>query len=122
MRRPSYDNFLPPSTESPSRPVPPVRAVSLTFGRDVAMSDVADTLQLARLAADALYGPERVALEAFWQLDQRAGTVVIDTSTAPGRAFATIFLGYVRREFGERAVRVTRGSGGGVTPRKEVPR
>jgi len=111
--RPTSDDF--PVT----RLQPAVRRVQLVFEPDVDMSDVAETLELSRLAADALYGPERMALEASWRLDRPSGTVVIDTSTAPGRAVATIFLGYARREFGEQAVRVTR-AGTAPRPGREV--
>ena len=73
------------------------------FVPTVSIDEVGGTLQLAQLAAASLHGPERVELEAHPQIDRAQRAVTIDTTSEAGRTVALIFLGYVRREFGERA-------------------
>ena len=92
----------------PRSHTPTVRAVEVDFDRQVALSDVADTLQLARLAAESLHGAETVELDAAASLDRRGRRVSIDTTSPTGHTLALIFLGYARREFGGAAVRVRR--------------
>lgn len=77
-----------------------------TFDQTVPLEDVEGTLELSRLAAGILHGMERVELEAPCTLDRGARTVTITTATDAGRTLATIFLGYVRREFGGKSVLV----------------
>jgi hypothetical protein len=83
--------------------------IQITFKTDVSMEDAEGTLHLAKLAAQSLHGPERLELEAPWQVDAVRGTVTIDAATEAGRTLALVFLGYARREFGRDAVRVRRG-------------
>ena len=85
-----------------------IRAVEIEFDRRVAMSDIADTLQLARLATECLHGVESVELDAGASLDLRTRRVSISTTAPSGHTLALIFLGYARREFGGAAVRVRR--------------
>src|SRR4051812_41139968 len=73
------------------------------FERNVPMRDVSGTLLLARLAAASLHGHERVALETACDLDRSTRTVSINANTDAGHTLALVFLGYVRREFGEDA-------------------
>jgi hypothetical protein len=70
------------------------------------MSEAEETLRLARLTVETLYGTERVDLEARCAVEADRRAVVVDTSTEISRALATIFLGLVRREFGSAAVSV----------------
>jgi hypothetical protein len=72
----------------------------------VPMDEVEKTLELARMACEALHGNERVALETATQVDPASRRVSISGSTPPGRDLAAMFLGYVRREFGVAVVRV----------------
>jgi hypothetical protein len=91
---------------------PTTRAVCLAFAPGVSMDEVSATLDLAVLAAQSLYGVERLQLDADWHVDAAARTVAVDTAPAAGRTLAMILLGYVRREFGDAAVRVTRATAG----------
>ena len=85
-----------------------VHGLGLVFDRDVSFEEVEGTLELARLAAESLHGPEQVELDAAWSLDRRRHTVTLNTASAAGRTLALVFLGYARREFGSRCVRVYR--------------
>ncbi|HEX8915028.1 MAG TPA: hypothetical protein VF796_21930 [Humisphaera sp.] len=86
-------------------------AFTFTFASPVSMREVADTLHLARLAAEALHGPERVALGARTRVDGRRRTVTVEAATPAGMELALVFLGYCRREFGPAAVTVAAGGG-----------
>jgi hypothetical protein len=87
-------------------PAPAVRCVQIHFDTSVAMDEVQATLELARLAVEALYGPEHLELDGSWDMDLAARTVAIDTSTSIGRTLAIIFLGFVKREFGSDALHI----------------
>jgi hypothetical protein len=97
--RPSASPHLDPTVAS-------LRGVQLRFDPSVAMAEVEDTLELARLAAESLLGPERVQLDAQWDFDVDGHTVDIGTSSEVGRTLAIVFLGFVKREFGPDAARV----------------
>ena len=96
---------------SPPRLAAPAGGIRVTFDGSVSMDEAADTFDLAWLAAKSLHGDEQVELDARWSLDLGARSVSIDTDTPAGRTLALIFLGYTRREFGSRAVRVQRLNG-----------
>ena len=85
-----------------------ISAVGLTFGPEVSMVEVEGTLELARLAAQAIHGEERVELDAAACLDHEYRRVRIDTASSVGRTLALVFLGYARREFGRENVAVER--------------
>ena len=82
--------------------------LKFSFQPSVSMGEVESTLQLAMLAAECLHGEDRVRLEARAKLDTAGRTCVADVTTEVGRTFALVFGGFVRREFGEQAVRVSR--------------
>jgi hypothetical protein len=74
----------------------------------VPMDEVENTLRLARLAVESLHGEDRVAIETVATIDHASRSCLIDTTVDTGRALAVVFAGYVRREFGNAAVRVQR--------------
>ncbi|MCC7409802.1 MAG: hypothetical protein IT442_17180, partial [Phycisphaeraceae bacterium] len=78
--------------------------VTFTFRDSVPMAEVESTLRLAVLAVESLHGEDRVRLETQAKVDRQARVCVIDTSLDVGRTLATVFGGFVRREFGEEAV------------------
>jgi hypothetical protein len=85
---------------------PAIRGVQLLFQPTVSMREVQDTLELARLAAESLCGPERMEVDTHWEVHVAGKRVCIDTATEAGRTLAIVFLGLVKREFGSDAVRV----------------
>jgi hypothetical protein len=82
--------------------------VCFKLTRTVPLAEVQGTLDLARLAAGSLHGPERIELEAPSAIDPATHSVTFDTTTDAGRSLAIIFFGYVKREFGADAVRMLR--------------
>lgn len=98
-----------PQFERSTTPQPwPTSQVRLTFATDVPMTDVEGTLELARIATEAVHGEGRVEFAAACSLDPDHRDVRIDTTCAVGRTLALIFLGYARREFGRESVTVER--------------
>jgi hypothetical protein len=79
-----------------------------TFDPAVPIDEVAATFELARFAAEALHGSERVALDAIYKVDADARTIEVDRSTSVGATLALVFLGYARREFGAESFRMRR--------------
>jgi hypothetical protein len=79
---------------------------TFTFKPDIAMGEVEATLRLAVIATEALHGEARVQAEAQPRVEPRSRTCAIAVVTDVGATLATIFGGYVRREFGEDAVNV----------------
>jgi hypothetical protein len=84
-------------------------AVTYTFDDAVDMSQVEDTLAISVLAIESMYGAASVRLEIACELDPERRTCVIDSGTEASRTLNQIFVGYLRREFGDNAFRVGRG-------------
>ncbi len=78
------------------------------FGQDVAFADVLATLDLSLIAVESLHGESRSRMDARFIDDEHKRAIVIDASTEVGRSLNQVFVGYVRREFGETAFRVER--------------
>jgi len=78
------------------------------FAEDVAIEDVEASLILAIFAAEALHGEAETRLDASHYLDPTARTCVIDGGTPVGRDLNRLFVGFLRREFGDDAFRVRR--------------
>lgn len=76
------------------------------FDSSVDMADVEVSLLLALLATESLHGESRARLEAAhaWHAEGRA--CVIGAAGPVGRDLNRLFVGFVRREFGEDAFRV----------------
>jgi hypothetical protein len=79
-------------------------AATFTFAETVDMDEVRRTLHLARMAAEALHGIERVRMDVGCEVDPAAHMVAIDRSSEAGRMLAIVFLAYARREFGDHAL------------------
>ena len=79
-----------------------------SFDSSVDIAEVETSLLLALLATESLHGESQVRLEASHALDTDGRTCVIDASGSIGRDLNRLFVGFVRREFGEDAFRVVR--------------
>ena len=79
-----------------------------TFKSDMPLEDIEASLVLAIMSAESLHGEAQVRLDAahFFDRDQRA--CVIDASTPVGRDVNRLFVGFLRREFGEDVFTVER--------------
>lgn len=76
------------------------------FKPDIPIREVTDSLMLAVLAAECLYGRSRIHLEADFRLIPGQRSCEITAATDVGCAIARIFTGFLTREFGENAFNV----------------
>lgn len=76
------------------------------FDPDVSMDEIEASLLLAILAAESLHGESQVRLDAQHAVDAERRTMVIDASCDVGSDINRLFVGFVRREFGEDSFRV----------------
>lgn len=88
------------------------------FRRDIDLRDVEDTLLLARLAAEGVFGEARVRMDSTFRIDRDARTVTMDAVGAVGRIVNAIFTVYAIKEFGRTAFTVRRLA---AQPQAEVP-
>lgn len=82
----------------------------IKFLDDVSMDEVRDTLQLARLAAKAIYAEGDLLLDAVCDLDVAGRTCRIDARSAAGRDLLRLFINFVNSEYGTGAFTVERAS------------
>lgn len=81
------------------------------FEPSIDFEDIEASLLLALLAAESLHGESQVRLEASHAMDAEGRTCVIDASGCVGCDLNRLFVGFVRREFGEDAFQVRRVAG-----------
>jgi hypothetical protein len=92
------------------------------FRPDVPQCDVEASLLLSLMAVEGLHGEAATRLDAAQALSSGAGNCSIDAGTAVGRDLAKIFIGFLRREFGEESFRVERVERPCPTPGAEAAR
>jgi hypothetical protein len=78
------------------------------FAEGVSLRETEESLLLAVLAAESLYGRSPVRMDAAFRLDREERSCVVDAGSEVGRAIARIFTGFLSRQFGEEAFRVER--------------
>jgi hypothetical protein len=78
------------------------------FNSDVPMEDIETSLLLAILATESLHGEAQVRLDTAHYLDSASHACVIDAGTPVGRDINRLFVGFLRREFGEDSFSVER--------------
>lgn len=76
------------------------------FDASLEIAEVELSLVLALLATESLHGESQVRLEAAHVWDAESRTCVIDGDGDVGRDLNRLFVGFVRREFGEDAFHV----------------
>ena len=76
------------------------------FPPEVPLEEVEASLLLALLATESLHGEVQVRLDASHFLDPDRRACVIDAGTPVGRDINRLFVGFLRREFGEDAFTV----------------
>src|SRR5687768_16779156 len=79
-----------------------------SFPPQVPVEEIEATLLLALWGAESLHGEAQVRLDATHFLDADRRACVIDAGTPVGRDVNRLFVGFVRREFGDGAFRVER--------------
>lgn len=80
-----------------------------TFASSVCMREVEETLLLAVLAVESLFGESSVRLDASYRVDASRRSCRIDGSSDVGRALGRVFTGFITREFGGDRFGVQRG-------------
>jgi hypothetical protein len=83
-------------------------AYRYTFAEGVDIGDVESSLLMAILAAEALYSPAQVRLDAAHFLDADRRMCVITADSEVGRDVARLFVSFLEREFGPTAFTVER--------------
>ncbi|MBI5787823.1 MAG: hypothetical protein HZA78_03075 [Candidatus Schekmanbacteria bacterium] len=81
------------------------------FNEKIPLQEVEDSLMLAVLAIECLHGRSLVRLDASFSLDKGKRTCVVDAGTEVGGHIASVFTGFLTREFGEDTFRVERVDG-----------
>jgi len=89
-----------------------------TFTDDVPIEEVEASLLLAIMATESLHGETQPQLDAAHSLDSTKRACVIDAGTPVGRDLNRLFVGFMRREFGEDAFRVERVEAQSTKPRE----
>jgi hypothetical protein len=79
-----------------------------TFTPRAPIEEVEASLLLALLATESLHGESRVRLEAAHAWDSEGRSCVIDAGGEVGDDLNRLFVGFIRREFGEDAFQVER--------------
>jgi len=87
------------------------RAYKYQFRDGLDGRDVEDTLLLAFLAAEGIFGESRVRMDGAYSTDREARTVTVDASTAVGQAVNAVFTVYALKEFGRDGFTVRRLAG-----------
>jgi hypothetical protein len=75
---------------------------------EVPMEEVEALLVSALTTTEILHGADQVRLDGAHVLDTERRACVIDASTPVGQDFNRLFVGFLRREFGEDAFQVER--------------
>ena len=78
------------------------------FSSDIPFEEIEESLMLAAMAAEGLFGRSQVRLEASFCMDREKRSCVVDASTEIGRHIARIFTNFLTQEFGEESFRVER--------------
>ena len=78
------------------------------FSEEVPTEDIESSVVLAIMAVESLHGESQVRLDAAHYLYAPSRTCVIDAGTTVGRDLNRLFIGFIRREFGEDSFKVER--------------
>jgi hypothetical protein len=79
-----------------------------TFAPEIASDDIESTLLLALLAVESLHGEADTRLDAAHAFDPARRTCVVDADSTVGRDLCRLFVGFMRREFGDSGFQVER--------------
>jgi len=84
------------------------KGYNFTFNDCISLIEIEEFLFLAVLAVENLHGRARIRLEAKFALEKKSRTCIIESDTEIGDDIARIFTGFLSREFGEGAFKVSR--------------
>jgi hypothetical protein len=78
------------------------------FDPTTSIGEVEETLMLAIIATESLHGEGPARLDIGHAFDPVKRACVIDATTAVGRDFNRLFIGFISREFGSASFKVER--------------
>ena len=87
------------------------QAYRYRFAARVDLRDAGDTLLLAVLAVEGLFGAAQVRMDFAFATDEAIRVIVVDASTDVGQAVNGIFTNLLMREFGPESFGVKRVAG-----------
>lgn len=70
------------------------------FRPDIDLKEAQDTLLLAVVAAEGIFGQTRVRMDVECDLDPSINVIVVDADTVVGQVVNQIFTALISREFG----------------------
>jgi len=74
---------------------------SYSFSDEVKFQEVQESLILSVLAAEGLNGRSAIRMDAYFHINEKTQTCVVDASSEVGQHIARIFTGFLINEFGE---------------------
>jgi hypothetical protein len=83
------------------------------FTDKAGFNEVVATLGLARIAAESLYGVDRVDFEFGYAVNEKLRVVLITTTGQAGYDLVVMFHGFARLEFGRSSMTMTQPKAGG---------
>jgi len=87
---------------------PGIQTTRFKFKASVPMHEVMETMLMAQLAIESIYGEDRAKLETSIGAYPRRRLILIGTANEIGVNLALVFMGYMRREFGGRSFTMER--------------
>ena len=84
------------------------KAYKYKFHEGIDLRDFEETLLLAFLAAEGIFGEARVRMDGSYSPDHEKRALTVDASTAVGQVVNAVFTAYVIKEFGRDAFSVHR--------------
>lgn len=69
------------------------------FSERIDLDDAQETLHLALLAAEGLFGRTRVHMDAAWATDETINVLIVDAGTLVGMTVNLIFTAFITAEF-----------------------
>lgn len=84
------------------------QAYRYRFRDQASLHEAEETLLLALLAAEGLFGRCRLRMDVAWAMDESINTLVIDAGTLVGMTTNLIFTAFITTEFGADAFDVRR--------------
>ena len=70
------------------------------FRPDIDLKEAQDTLLLAVVAAEGIFGQARVRMDADYHLDPTINVIIVDADTVVGQVVNQVFTAFISREFG----------------------
>jgi hypothetical protein len=70
------------------------------FAKGIDLREVEDTLRLAFLAAEGLFGEVRVRMDGSYSPNHEGRVLTVEASTAVGQVVNAVFTAFIAKEFG----------------------